>query len=210
MIAARRLEHLVRSFSAAASTMSSLPQGVYRKDLVFDKQANSAESDAAIYRIVTEMVPHAKIIDSSQMSISVVTGGITNMLFKVSFPEPADPVLVRIFGAEGMIDRDLENATYFELAEAGVAPPYYGRFGNGRVEGFLEGANDLSLDEMSDSEISPKIAREMAKLHQLNLSPQLEAHYSEPGLWSQVWAWFEEAKGKTEGLDKQGVSANCI
>ena len=89
-------------------------------------------------------------------------------------------------------------------------PPLTGRFGNGRVEGFLEGARDLSLDDMANSEISPKIAREMAKLHQLMLPPQLQAHYLEPGLWTQLWAWFKQAKGNVANLGSQQVTAEVV
>ena len=43
----------------------------------------------------------------------------------------------------------IENATTKALADAGNGAPYYGRFGNGRVEGFFDGARDLELPEMA-------------------------------------------------------------
>jgi ethanolamine kinase len=58
-----------------------------------------------------------------------------------------------------MIDRDLETATYCALAEAGVLPEYHGRFGNGRIEGWISDAVPLTLDQMSHPEVSTKIAR---------------------------------------------------
>jgi ethanolamine kinase len=77
--------------------------------------------------------------------VSSVSGGITNLLFRVSGLEKMNDrndnnivtdssVLVRVFGGHGMIDRDIENATFSALWKAGIAPTYYGRFGNGRVE----------------------------------------------------------------------------
>ena len=46
-------------------------------------------------------------------------------------------MLVRVFGGEGIIDRNKENATVAWLAENGLGPKYYGRFANGRIEGFF-------------------------------------------------------------------------
>ena len=73
----------------------------------------------------------------SNLSTSRVSGGITNVLYRVSgFPSPhPNSVLIRIFGAEGMIDRDLETSAYASLCDAGIADKYFGRFANGRVEG---------------------------------------------------------------------------
>jgi hypothetical protein len=45
-----------------------------------------------------------------------------------------DSILLRVFGGHGMIDRDVENSTYAALDHAGLAPKYYGRFANGRIE----------------------------------------------------------------------------
>eukprot|EP00985_Skeletonema_marinoi_P033946 scaffold42676_cov110-Skeletonema_marinoi.AAC.1 len=79
----------------------------------------------------------------SQLSCTKVTGGITNALFRVSGFQSItsltaadfDSVLVRIFGAEGMIDRDIETSTYAALCNADIAYKYMGRFSNGRIEG---------------------------------------------------------------------------
>ena len=60
--------------------------------------------------------------------MSVVVGGITNSLFKATFCASDQPaVLVRVFGGEGMIDRDLENATFKALSDSGVGTEYFGR-----------------------------------------------------------------------------------
>ena len=89
-------------------------------------------------------------VDPSSVALSEVHGGITNQLFRADFSggggdgggsaPSRGSLLVRIFGGEGMIDRDVENAAFEGLSAAGVGVPYYGRFGNGRVEGWLQGA----------------------------------------------------------------------
>lgn len=67
-------------------------------------------------------------ITRHNLVISTVTGGITNSLFRVSglssppYKLSFDSVLVRVFGADGMIDRDVETATLAALADKGIAP----------------------------------------------------------------------------------------
>ena len=92
------------------------------------------------------------------IALTVVTGGITNQLFRADFAA-ASSLLVRVFGGEGMIDRDIENAAFVGLSQAGVGVPYYGRFENGRIEGWLDGADPLELDEMALPDVSVRGAR---------------------------------------------------
>lgn len=95
------------------------------------------------------LLPVASTPSFQDLTVSSVSGGITNILYRVSGMRPTngnnddnntsnllspDSVLVRVFGGHGMIDRDIENATFSALWKAGIAPTYYGRFGNGRVE----------------------------------------------------------------------------
>ena len=47
-----------------------------------------------------------------------------------------------------MIDRDTETDTYAEMCAYLGRITYLGRFGNGRVEGFLEGFKACTLEEV--------------------------------------------------------------
>ena len=117
--------------------------------------------------------------------VSRIVGGITNQLFKVDLPS-SDPVLIRIFGAPGLIDRDVENSNYAALAKRGIAPPYHGRFANGRVEGWL----DMRALEVSElARFAPEIATQLGKLH-LNFVPEI---IGDPTLWSQLRSWMDQA-----------------
>ena len=151
--------------------------------------------------------------DMSQLSCTKVTGGITNALFRVSgfqsinsLPVPADfdSVLVRIFGAEGMIDRDIETSTYAALCHADIAYKYMGRFSNGRIEGWLDGYHPLQNQDLADESTSLEIAKEMARLHCLFQVPEgeLRDHHCgteldviSVGLWDQLSSWMGQAKG---------------
>jgi len=167
------------------------------------------------------------------LTCAKVTGGITNALFRVSGFEkmtPAissamgtlpdegapvdcgplvdfDSVLVRIFGAEGMIDRDVETSTYAALCNADIAYRYLGRFKNGRIEGWLDGFVSLQCTDLMHDGTSLEIAKEMARLHCLFEVPEGELsdhHFGKDldvitvGLWDQLSSWMDQAKGYSE------------
>ena len=179
--------------------------------------------------MLTEMLNNDNDQSSSttilnQLSCTKVTGGITNALFRISgfqslsLPSSTvatttsittdyDSVLVRLFGAEGMINRDIETSTYAALCDAGIAYRYMGRFQNGRIEGWLDGYHPLQNDDLSHEEISLEIAKEMARLHCLFQLPQgeLRDHHCGTeldkitvGLWDQLSSWMEQARGYTD------------
>jgi ethanolamine kinase len=117
--------------------------------------------------------------------VSVVSGGITNKLYRVDFDE-TNAVLVRIFGAVGLIDRDIENSVYAALAQKRIAPPYLGRFANGRVEGWLE-MRALEVPELG--KFNKQIAEQLGKLH-IDFVPETQ---EKPTMWTQLRSWMEQA-----------------
>ena len=132
--------------------------------------------------------------------VTPVAGGNTNALFCVEGRTGDDSVLVRLFGAEGMIDRDVETSTFASLADQGLSLKYYGRFGNGRVEEMLRGWNCLTESDMMVPVISDEIARQLAKLHSTYKVPDHLREYhdtnpatAEPTLWTQLYPWLEQA-----------------
>ena len=73
-------------------------------DLRFD----AANPDPSIVAILRALVPDLAQLQLESISVAEVVGGITNRILSVrisstSFAHP--PLLIRIFGAEGMIDR---------------------------------------------------------------------------------------------------------
>lgn len=158
-----------------------------------------------------------------RLSVRHVTGGITNALYCISgfagntgengnIDEALDcklgydSILVRVFGAEGMIDRDVETSTFAFLAEYGVAPPYHGRFANGRLEGWLVDCVPLAIMDLQKPSITNHVAVEMAKLHcGFKVPDELNQWHNEakPGMWQQLFDWIEQAKNikeyKSEG-----------
>ena len=125
--------------------------------------------------------------------VTKISGGITNLLYRISLK--SGNVLVRLFGAEGMIDRNVENATYAALAREGLAPKYYGRFQNGRIEQWLE-ARPLNVRELSEH--TAVIAQELGHFHANFVVPEhlLEYHNpAKPALWTDIHSWMKQALG---------------
>eukprot|EP00980_Cylindrotheca_fusiformis_P030844 scaffold25507_cov162-Cylindrotheca_fusiformis.AAC.5 len=159
---------------------------------------NNLES---VKKVVQEIF---ELSSSQHFQVQTVSGGITNTLFKVSGlkldgakPEDPDAVLVRIFGGEGMIDRDIENSSYAALAEQGIALGYYGRFENGRLEEWCDHMRSLADEDMGVPEISKGIARSVAVMHAKFVVPVgLATHHDPlkpPTLWTQLTSWLEQA-----------------
>eukprot|EP00041_Stephanoeca_diplocostata_P032991 m.1076651 g.1076651 ORF g.1076651 m.1076651 type:complete len:130 (+) comp24247_c1_seq4:146-535(+) len=110
------------------ATLSSKPA---KLDLTCDHKSTDS-----IASVVKALLPDAAKLDISSMVVSTVSGGITNKLFKVTYDDKTDrstSVLVRVFGGEGVIDREVENPTFHALTDYLGRPKYLGRFANGRL-----------------------------------------------------------------------------
>jgi ethanolamine kinase len=135
-----------------------------------------------------------------------LSGGITNLLFLVTY-SPQHKVLLRVFGAEGMIDRDIENATFAALSLKRIAPAYWGRFANGRVEQFLPDTRPLQVSEMGQHHLN--IAAALANMHRNFAVPaHLEDYHplQKPSLWIQLEEWLEQA---LQALGKFRTPQDC-
>ena len=161
---------------------------------------------------------------ATKYQVTPIEGGNTNTLLKVDLPvssiddsensSSVKSVLVRIFGAEGMIDRDVENSTFAALSLQGLAPPYYGRFSNGRIEGWTEGMRPLKTSELSNPHVATHIARAMAELHcNFTIPPHLvEYHPRSPNLWKQLEEWYQQMLNSNfaNQQDRDRVEELCI
>jgi ethanolamine kinase len=152
------------------------------------------------------------------LSVERVMGGVTNTLYKVSgFHQyrddvPVDTVLVRLFGAEGLIDRDEETGVFAALSAVRLAPMYYGRFANGRVEGYQHGTRPLHFTELSGANsrsITRGIATRLARLHYgFRILPLLPPERRQPTLWKQLYDWLDQAEGALPSLNLNTQTAS--
>jgi thiamine kinase-like enzyme len=189
--------------------------------------------------------------------VTVISGGLTNALYRVDFISDDNEnnndegegksnnmttttattscttsVLVRIFGAEGMIDRDLETTNFARLCDATSQEEvvvhsnlnYLGRFGNGRVETWLHDMrqgtlNDLhhNNDDMKDEKkgLVLEVIRQLARLHYgFDIPSYLlddddetdtQQQQQQPVLWSVLASWNDELITKISQLCTKDV-----
>lgn len=158
--------------------------------LIYEKtvDAQSSFRDEQIADIVKTLCPN--LFDSKQQSdndrivVRPLTGGLSNELFVAT--RNSSTVLVRIYptgqsnndnedennsssnnkNSTEVVDRDTENDLAAWLSEHGVAPIYYGRFQNGRVEEYYPNVAPLSSQQMPL--YARQTAKAMAAFHNLN------------------------------------------
>lgn len=93
----------------------------------------------------------------------------------------------------------------------GYAPPFHGRFSNGRIEGFLP-ARALEPQELSNRspvDFVSLIAKEMSRLH--GLPVKKAGPPGEAEIWLVLPRWLELAKGEwaSEQRPYRGCRGAC-
>jgi ethanolamine kinase len=161
------------------------------------------------------------VVDTEKYSwtVTTISGGITNKLYRVSnvpitnstttTSTTTSSVLVRIFGAHGLIDRDDETATFAALASQHISPPYFGRFQNGRIEGWCDDMRPLETPDLKQPGIRRTIAVQLAKLH-VQFQPTNTSSDADttPGMWKDLYNWCRQAATATFGSDHDTERAN--
>ncbi|XP_059190589.1 choline/ethanolamine kinase-like [Centropristis striata] len=118
-----------------------------------------------------------KNIRESDFQISIVSGGLSNLLYLCSLPdhvhcvgEEPRQVLLRIYGAilQGVDSLVLESVMFAILAEKTLGPKLYGIFPDGRLEQYFPNTRMLT-DQLSDSSVSAEIATKLARFHEMSM-----------------------------------------
>ncbi|XP_058074487.1 probable ethanolamine kinase isoform X1 [Magnolia sinica] len=142
-------------------------------------------------------------LDDSCFSIETVSGGITNLLLKLSVREDNGNdafVTVRMYGpnTEYVIDRKQELLALPYLSAAGFGAELLGVFGNGMVQSFIN-ARTLSPSDMTKPKLAAEIARQLCKFHQVEIPGS-----KEPQLWNDIFKFLESASAlKFDDSEKQ-------
>ncbi|XP_031420518.1 choline/ethanolamine kinase isoform X2 [Clupea harengus] len=114
-----------------------------------------------------------KTISEEDFEISIVSGGLSNLLYKCSLPDHVRPVgdeparvLLRIYGAilQGVDSLVLESVMFAILAERTLGPRLFGIFPEGRLEQYIP-SNRLRTEQLAVPELSAEIASKMARFH---------------------------------------------
>ncbi|KAM3919544.1 choline kinase alpha-like isoform 1-T1 [Leptodactylus fuscus] len=148
------------------------------------------------YRWCKEFLPGAwRFLEEERFQISVIRGGLSNMLFHCSLPEDEiclgnEPrsVLLRLYGAilqmscnkgenqetqrenffQGAAAMVMESVMFAILAERSLGPKLYGIFPQGRLEQFIP-SRKLQTEELGFPDISAEIAEKMARFHAMSM-----------------------------------------
>ncbi|KAM4722626.1 LOW QUALITY PROTEIN: choline kinase alpha-like [Rhinophrynus dorsalis] len=148
------------------------------------------------YRWCKEFLSGAwRSLEEDRFQISIIRGGLSNMLFLCSLPEDAKSVsseprsvLLRLYGAilqmscnkgdnqesqrenffQGAEAMVMESVMFAILAERSLGPKLYGIFPQGRLEQFIP-SRKLETGELSLPDLSAEIAEKMARFHGMNM-----------------------------------------
>ncbi|XP_051889642.1 choline/ethanolamine kinase isoform X1 [Pristis pectinata] len=114
-----------------------------------------------------------KLITVDEFQISIVSGGLSNLLYLCTLPdhvlsvgdEPRQ-VLLRVYGAilQGVDSLVLESVMFAVLAERALGPRLYGVFPQGRLEQYIP-SRRLLTEELGIPDISAEIAVKMSRFH---------------------------------------------
>lgn len=153
------------------------------------------ELKSSILPVVREILEDQSWTDTldEQITIAMITGGLTNILYLVHNTATDQKAIVRVFGlgTELFIDRSIENMLFAKLSALGLGPSFHGLFQNGRVEGYVNG-RPLDPDELSQCSLYRRIAKSVAKLHSQDI-PEMGR---EPDwVWNKTEFFFKLASG---------------
>ncbi|XP_065849768.1 probable ethanolamine kinase [Euphorbia lathyris] len=131
-------------------------------------------------------------LEDSRFSVETVSGGITNLLLKVSVKEDQEnevSVTVRLYGpnTDYVINRERELQAIKYLSAAGFGAKLLGVFGNGMVQSFIN-ARTLTPADMRKPKLAAEIAKQLRKFHQVDIPGS-----KEPQLWSDIFKFYENA-----------------
>jgi ethanolamine kinase len=160
---------------------------------IVDLESTNAETAiVSLCRAVFDDYPN------STTTVTALTGGTTNKLFKVKGMRKQSEnikVLVRVFGEAtiGLIDRDVENYYLVHIQEnyKGMVPEIYCRFGNGMIYEYFEGRTlqAIELPQHIDG-----VAQHLAKWHSMDIKPfDVEQGYK-PVLVHKMFDWLEQTR----------------
>ncbi|XP_050213524.1 probable ethanolamine kinase [Mercurialis annua] len=131
-------------------------------------------------------------LDDSRFSVETVSGGITNLLLKVSVKEDNGnevAVTVRLYGpnTDYVINRERELQSIKYLSAAGFGAKLLAVFGNGMVQSFID-ARTLTPADMRKPKLAAEIAKQLRKFHEVEIPGS-----KEPQLWNDIFKFYENA-----------------
>lgn len=153
---------------------------------------------------------------SDKIEVSRLSGALTNAVYVVSppaeedMPPPeqqtrkhrkADKVLLRIYGPQADINRELELSILRRLAKQSIGPKMLGTFDNGRFEQFFN-AQTLTPKDVRDPNTNRQIAKRMRELHD-GVELLDNERKDGPFVWQNWDKWRQNAEKRVTYLDEE-------
>ncbi|KAM7509400.1 hypothetical protein LguiA_019853 [Lonicera macranthoides] len=165
---------------------------IHSSSLSVDHSLSLPQMKPKIIELCKDLFKNWSNLDNSNFSVETVSGGITNLLLKVSVKEENGntvSVTVRLYGpnTEYVINRERELLAMQYLSAAGFGAKLLGVFGNGMVQSFIY-ARTLDPSDMKKPKIASEIAKQLHKFHQVEIPGS-----KEPQLWNDIFKFFEKA-----------------
>ncbi|XP_057500467.1 probable ethanolamine kinase isoform X2 [Actinidia eriantha] len=160
--------------------------------LTVDHTLSLPEMTPRIIELCKDIFKKWSKLDNSHFSVETVSGGITNLLLKVSVREENGNVVdltIRLYGpnTEYVINRERELQAIRYLSAAGFGAKLLGVFGNGMVQSFIN-ARTLVPSDMSQPKLAAEIAKQLRRFHQVEIPGS-----KEPQLWKDILKFFQKA-----------------
>nr|XP_043628970.1 probable ethanolamine kinase [Erigeron canadensis] len=178
---------------------------VFRSSLTVDHSLPIPDIKPHLVKLLKDLFKKWTNLDESHFFAEKVSGGITNLLLKVSVKEEngkTEHVTVRLYGpnTDYVINRERELQAIHHLSAAGFGPKLLGVFKNGMVQSFID-ARTLIPSDMSKPKLAAEIAKQLKSFHQVEVPGS-----KEPQLWDDIWKFFERASGLTfDDPEKQKI-----
>ncbi|OIV98213.1 hypothetical protein TanjilG_18752 [Lupinus angustifolius] len=165
---------------------------IHASHLTIDPSLSFPHMQPLIIKLCKDIFNSWSNLDDSCFQVEKISGGITNLLLKVSVKQENcidDTITIRLYGpnTEYIIDRHRELQAVKYLSAAGFGAKWLGIFGNGMVQSFID-AHTLTPSDIRESKIAAKIAMELKRFHHVEIPGS-----KEPQLWNDIWKFFEKA-----------------
>ncbi|XP_004245179.1 probable ethanolamine kinase [Solanum lycopersicum] len=170
----------------------SLTANIPYSSLTVDHSLSITHLKPKIVELCKDLFNQWSNLDGSHFSVETVSGGITNLLLKVSVREDDgkhENMTVRLYGpnTEYVINREREMQAIQHLSAAGFGAKLLAVFGNGMVQSFID-ARTLTPPDMSNPKLAAEIAKQLRKFHQVEIPGS-----KEPQVWNDVLKFYKNA-----------------
>lgn len=173
-------------------TLHEAVNGIPSCDSFVDPSLPPSELEFQVRGVCRALIERWTKVEDGHLCVTTVSGGITNLLMKVSLKDSEaedDSVTVRIFGpnTDAVIDRKREFKATLFLSDAGFGAKLLGIFQNGMIQSFID-AQTLTPNEMSSPRMAAHIAKEVRRLHEVDVPGS-----KDPELWTDISKFLDKA-----------------